>query len=144
MTKKSPCLPLLFGLCLTLALCTAHPTRGETETPAPPNPAVHETVLPAAAGASRIYIDPQTGEIDTPPPADVPDGQVLVLTPDLQNASSTSSEGLVVQPNTGPAGGIMVDLQGRFQNVTTVTIGSDGKPVFQSVTSGSQLLANPR
>jgi hypothetical protein len=74
----------------------------------------------------------------------VPDGQVLVLTPDLQNASSTSSEGLVVQPNTDPAGGIMVDLQGRFQNVTTVTIGSDGKPVFQSVTSGSQPLANPR
>jgi hypothetical protein len=51
---------------------------------------------------------------------------LLQLSPQLQNALSTSHDGLVEVPSPLPGGGIRVDLQGRFQNPLFVTIDADG------------------
>jgi hypothetical protein len=71
-----------------------------------------------------IYIDPQTGAIrNTPTPGTVP----VQLTPQLQNALSTSHQGLTESPNPVPGGGVKVDLQGRFQSPLVATIDANGK-----------------
>ena len=68
-----------------------------------------------------IYIDPQTGAIlNEPAPGTVP----FQVTPELQNALSTSHQGLVETPTAG--GGVKVDLQGRFQSPLAATIDANG------------------
>jgi len=46
-------------------------------------------------------------------------------------ATSTSSEGLVEQPSPGSAGGVMVDLQGRFKQAATATVGDSDSVVVE-------------
>ena len=75
-----------------------------------------------------IYIDPQTGAfLKEPAPGHVP----FELSPQLQNALSTSHEGLVEVPNSVPGGGVKVDLQGRFQSPMLGTIEANGKVKMQ-------------
>ena len=75
-----------------------------------------------------IYIDPQTGAIlREPAPGTVP----LQLTPQLLNALSTSHQGLVEAPSAVAGGGVMLDLQGRFQSPLFVTIDANGKVKMQ-------------
>jgi hypothetical protein len=75
-----------------------------------------------------IHIDPKTGALlKEPAPGTVP----LQLTPQLQNALSTSHEGLVETPSSVPGGGVKLDLQGRFQSPLFVTIDADGKVKMQ-------------
>lgn len=70
-----------------------------------------------------IYIDPQTGALRRDPaPGTVP----LQVTPQLQDALSTSDAGLVPVPSPVPGGGMMVDLQGRFQSPLIATIDANG------------------
>ena len=77
-----------------------------------------------AAPGIKVYVDPSTGKIsDTPPPGQ----QGLTLSPAEQNAFSRSSQGLVEVPNSGPAGGMKVNLQGRFKSPLVATVGPDGK-----------------
>ena len=84
--------------------------------------------IPGGASGMMIYIDPQTGAIlKEPAPGTVP----LQLTPELQNALSTSHQGLVETPSSVPGGGVKVDLQGRFQSPLVVTIDADGKVKMQ-------------
>lgn len=52
--------------------------------------------------------------------------------PRLAASSSTSSDGLKETPL--PGGGVMVDLEGRFQSVAIATVGPDGKIGFTCVT----------
>jgi hypothetical protein len=42
-------------------------------------------------------------------------------------ALSTSAEGLVAEPSPVPGGGMMIDLQGRFQNAATATVDDSGQ-----------------
>jgi hypothetical protein len=71
-----------------------------------------------------IYIDPQTGAIlKEPAPGTVP----LQLTPQLQNAFSTTHHGLAEVLMTAPGGGVKVDLQGRFQSPLFATVDANGK-----------------
>lgn len=84
--------------------------------------------VPEGASGMIIYIDPQTGAILSEP---APGTEPLRLTPQEQNAFSTSQEGLVQVPNSGPGGGVKVDLQGRFQSPLVGTIGADGKLKIQ-------------
>lgn len=84
--------------------------------------------VPEAAPGLRIHIDPKTGAIlREPAPGTVP----LLLTPQEQNALSTSHEGLVQVPSQVPGGGVKLDLQGRFQSPLIGTIGADGKVKLQ-------------
>jgi hypothetical protein len=84
--------------------------------------------VPAGASGMRVYIDPQTGAIlSEPAPGTVP----LQLTPQEQNSFSTSSQGLVQVPSSVPGGGVILDLQGRFQSPLIVTIDANGKTKMQ-------------
>jgi hypothetical protein len=91
-------------------------------------PAKTPDAVPGRAPGMMIHIDPTTGAIlKEPAPGTVP----LQLTPQLQNALSTSHQGLVETPGTVPGGGVKVDLQGRFQSPLVVTIDADGKVKMQ-------------
>ena len=93
-----------------------------------PPPAEKPVAVPGGAAGMTIYIDPQTGAIlKEPAPGAVP----LQLTRELQEALSTSHQGLVEVPSPVPGGGVMVDLQGRFQSPLFVTIDADGKVKLQ-------------
>ncbi len=70
-------------------------------------------------GALRAHIDPATGKFTTPPP-----GTAVTALPE---ALETSGEGLVEEPGTSPAGGVTVNLRGRFRSMATATVGADGK-----------------
>ncbi len=71
----------------------------------------------------RVYIDPNTGEIQEPP-AGAPTAET---TESLEKAFSTSSEGLVETPSPVPGGGVILDLQGRFRSPLVATQDADGK-----------------
>ncbi|MCB1540519.1 MAG: hypothetical protein KDJ25_06610 [Rhodoblastus sp.] len=78
----------------------------------------------AAVGGMKIYVDPATGQVTHSPPPNQP---ALTLTPAEQNAFSRSSQGLLEVPSSGPAGGVKVNLQGRFQSPLIATVGPDGR-----------------
>jgi len=78
----------------------------------------------------RVYIDPATGRFLDHPVG----GGALQLTPELQNAVSTSGAGLQEVP--APGGGMMVDLQGRFQNVMSASEMANGKLNAPCLTGG--------
>jgi hypothetical protein len=80
---------------------------------------------PAGTAAMRAYIDPETGELTT---GIEPTESVLSLNPDLQNALSQDSEGLV--PEYHADGSVSLDLQGRFQSASIARIGKDGKVII--------------
>jgi hypothetical protein len=83
---------------------------------------IHDT---QSAAGMRVYRDPVTGELLSSPPAGTTEPGVPK---DLADQLSTSSEGLVARP--APGGGVMVDLQGRFQHTATVTTDADGQRVI--------------
>ncbi|OFV88170.1 MAG: hypothetical protein A3J75_08700 [Acidobacteria bacterium RBG_16_68_9] len=69
----------------------------------------------------RVYVNPETGAIEAPPPGWGSPGAAAAA-----RGPSTSSEGLVVVEGPTEASGVMVDLQGRFQSTMRVQIGPDG------------------
>lgn len=75
------------------------------------------TAQQAPPGAERAG-DPLT---DVAPPSNAE----IMSNPYLRNALSRSSEGLVFRRS--PGGGVVVDLQGRFQNISVARIGADGE-----------------
>ena len=90
---------------------------------APPSAAAPAAV-PQGGARMTVHVDPKTGAIlKEAAPGTVP----LTLSPQEQNAMSTSHEGLVQVPSAVPGGGVKVDLQGRFQSPLVGTIGPDGK-----------------
>ncbi len=97
-----------------------------------PQPANSEPP-PAGAGASvprppdglTVHVDPKTGEfVSRPAPGTPP----LSLTPEEQNAFSTSHQGLTEVPVAKPGGGYKLNLKGRFQSPQAVTTGGGTGP----------------
>jgi hypothetical protein len=92
-------------------------------TPATEGPAEKTAGVPEGPASMRVYIDPQTGKIGTPPaggpPAQVPP------------SFSTSHKGLVETPSPTPGGGTMVDLRGRFRSPLIATQDSEGNLSIQ-------------
>ena len=78
----------------------------------------------AAVGGMKVYVDPTTGQITHSPPPSQPS---MTLSPAEQNAFSRSSQGLVEVPSSGSAGGVKVNLQGRFQSPLIATVGPYGR-----------------
>jgi hypothetical protein len=74
-----------------------------------------------APSRGGIFRDPQTGLLSMIGP----DNSIIPLSPELQNALSTSHEGLVEEQ--APGGGVIVNLQGRFQSLMVATQGTDNK-----------------
>ncbi len=86
-------------------------------------------IADATSGAQtegyRVYIDTATGSITDQPTGNEP----IILDKKMQNALSTSSEGLREEPSPVAGGGTMIRLEGRFQNTSLATVGADGKIV---------------
>jgi len=129
---------LAAGACFAVTAQLASPGEsqpalsGQTQTGSgasvPQPPAEKPAAVPGGASGMRIYSDPRTGAIlQEPAPGTVP----LQLTPQLQNAFSTSHQGLVEVPSSVPGGGVQVDLQGRFQSPLFTTIDANGKVKIQ-------------
>ncbi len=94
--------------------------------------------LPVVAGGDRLHNEPAS-------PAAVPAfaaGQILNLDPDgkftpaqhaadvqliLGDVASQSQEGLVEEKSPVQGGGVMVNLQGRFQNAMTMSVDANGQ-----------------
>jgi hypothetical protein len=72
----------------------------------------------AGSAGMRIYRDPATGEFTSPPPG--------VGMPRATRALGTSTEGLVETPGTSDAGGVTIDLRGRFQSALSATMDATG------------------
>lgn len=107
---------------------TSGQTQAGSGTIAPQPPVENPAVLPEGTSGLRVHIDPKTGAIlREPAPGTVP----LRLTPQEQNALSTSHQGLVEVPNPLPGGGVKLDLQGRFQSPLIGTIDANGKVKMQ-------------
>lgn len=112
---------------LTLAVLSVLIACGaDTSTPGPertlePGDA-EATSAPKVSAAQRIYIDPETGEVTTPPPrkrGEEPDPS--------SSAFSTSHEGLVETPSPVPGGGTKIDLKGRFRSPLSATVDDHGQ-----------------
>jgi len=69
-----------------------------------------------------VHLDPVTGEFTSTPQRPLP----LTSAETLQNAPLTSSQGLTEEFSPVRDGGIMVDLQGRFQNVFVAAFDDSG------------------
>jgi hypothetical protein len=88
---------------------------GGDETPGRPEGLVGEAVTqpaPSSQPAMVTHIDPVTGE-PTSPPAGGEGAQ-------LGDVIDTSDEGLVEKPSPVEGGGMMIELDGRFQNTVVV------------------------
>lgn len=98
---------------LGIARATAGPAaQGDAQRPA---------VTSTAESASRVYIDPKTRKLGGPPPGTKPPGLSIAE----QNKLSRADTGL--KKRLLPNGTSLVNLQGRFQNMSVVTMTPDGK-----------------
>ena len=79
-----------------------------------------QTAELASSARREVYLDPVTGQFGAPPPGTK--RPAPVLSPEEENALSSSSEGLVQTPLMGPRGGVKIDLQGRFRSEVVATI----------------------
>jgi hypothetical protein len=70
--------------------------------------------------AVRVFIDPETGELGGPPGVEPPGLSIAT-----QNRLSRSSHGL--QTRALPDGTVLLNLQGRFHNMSVVTLDEDGE-----------------
>ena len=75
-----------------------------------------------------VYIDRQTGALL---PGPTPDTVPLQLPPEMQNALSTSDQGLVEVQSSEPGGGVKVYLHGRFQSPLFAITDANGKVKIQ-------------
>jgi hypothetical protein len=72
----------------------------------------------ANAAGMRVYRDPATGAFTAPPP-----GTALPPSP---RSLDTSAQGLVETPGTSAAGGVTINLGGRFQSAVSATADNAG------------------
>lgn len=84
---------------------------------------VNNSASETTDGGYVIHLDPATGKTAAASPATVP----VSLDRKTREALNTSFEGLEVVPNPAKAGGVMVNLQGRFQHAYVAVIDDQGK-----------------
>jgi hypothetical protein len=80
-----------------------------------------------------VHIDPKTGEIIIPPARALPGS---VAQPPVDAAKKPLAEPRET-PSPVPGGGVMIDLDERFQTPLSATIDTDGKVRFQHKQTGS-------
>ena len=122
----------MFGMLVVLGLAGDR-HQGESSSSCP---ALVPSTLPAcdikatpAEARQKVSVDPATGQIIPASPQARP-----VLSPNEQNAISTSGDGLREEPGKTRAGGVKVHLQGRFRSSVVATLGVDGRPITHCVT----------
>jgi len=111
-------LPALLFCCIGTAAVRADPVADSAEPP---------PVTNAGIAAGRVFLDPQTGE-PGPPPDTRPSGAGIPasrLSAEMRQKLDRSGEGL--HARTLPDGTLLMDLQGRFQNFSAVTLDGHGE-----------------
>ena len=106
---------LLFNL-LVLTVARAEPSAGEAGADQAEQTLV---VVDTGRKAGRVFLDPETGRPGPPPQA-----RRAELSVASRQRLNRSSQGL--QPQTLPDGTLLVNLQGRFQNMSVVTLDHNG------------------
>ncbi len=86
--------------------------------------------VPASAGddaaAMRVYRDPVTGEF-TGPPSDAGRSDALSAAAAARTGAPESAPSeLVEEPGASAAGGVTMDLRGRFRSDETATVDANG------------------
>jgi len=108
---------ILFGGSVVLAVVAAALLWGSFSND---NPEGETATLPVPSSSMVTHIDPVTGEpISSPAPGQSP----ATVQPD--GSLSHSTEGLVEEESSAPGGGVIMDLQGRFQNQAIAVADSD-------------------
>jgi hypothetical protein len=90
-----------------------------------PAPAVPASKHEPAAGM-RVYVDPETGEFRPPPPDLLPQ-----LLPDAAPDAAPPVQVIPEVPGTTRAGGVKLDLGGRFQAAVVAKSGPGGSVTTQ-------------
>lgn len=77
----------------------------------------------------RVYRDPATGEFTGPP--DTPSTDTEAAAPEAAaraRALPSAPSELIEEPGTSAAGGVTLDLEGRFRSEESATIDAAGTP----------------
>jgi hypothetical protein len=114
---------LLAALCAVTAQSPFDTDQGPGTSLSADTPAsVSQDLTTRGIGGMKAYRDPVTGERAGPPP-----GAVAPSGPEALGSSLSRSEvGLEAVPTGTPAGGIRVDLKGRFRSSLVATKRPDG------------------
>ena len=113
---------VLLAVLLAVATQSARksdPKTGESASIGTP-PLTSQDEFPAGVGGMKAYRDPVTGERVGPPP------RAVHPSAPQPSALSRSHTGLEVVPTGTAAGGVRVDLQGRFRSSVVATKRPDG------------------
>jgi len=81
------------------------------------------------AAGMRIYVDPTTGQIGTPPPGTISGARAA--------QGGGAAGGLTEVPSPADGGGVMVDLQGRFRSTIKAAREPDGSVSTGCTVSGA-------
>lgn len=129
---------LLAAFVVSLGLPADTPTTSEV---APTIRNQESTATPEASAGYVVHIDEAGNIVESGEPI-APEA----MTKDLTDALNQSSAGLVQQASPVPGGGVMVNLQGRFQSGFVATVGADGSLDAPCVTdpAAAALVGPPR
>lgn len=84
----------------------------------------------------QVYRDPKTGRFGPPPPGVLP---APALSAAEARMLDRSDQGL--QSRVLPGGGVVMDLQGRYQSMAVATVGSDGQAAVNCAVTPEQALS---
>ena len=115
--KSSTILLVLLGAALVPA-----PALLGCEPPEAPPPAAAAPAPTTRPAGLLAFVDPVTGKLFEPPPADV---EEMLRSASFRAAVSTSHDGLTEVKR--PTGGYGLNLQGRFRSAVVAVVGPDGK-----------------
>lgn len=94
-----------------------------------PVSAADDTAAGQSGAAMRMYRDPDSGRIGAPPAAAFVGG--------AEPAQPNAAEDLASEPVTAPAGGVKVNLRGRFQAAVQRHVGVSGPAAHSCVQAGA-------
>ncbi len=121
---NKPALLLLLAATAALTVVLAASPASTPEPVTPEAPATAE--IPPAAGAAvsslAVAMDPATGRLMPATAEQLAD----LLSEDMRKALSTSGADLFEEASPTPGGGVMIDLQGRFQSAQWARRAADG------------------
>lgn len=92
--------------------------------------------------ASAVVVDPESGEILEP--SQLPRSLVPAAALQATDPMSSSSGGLVERPVASKAGGVMVDLQGRFRSRVSAVVSPEGDVSIERESGDAQAKPDER
>ncbi len=88
-------------------------------------PKTTHTTVPKGAGSQKAYLDPETGELISPP--EDKDSEAEQTEAKLPSANADAEEEIVEEKSPVPDGGVMIDLKERFRKPSDATVDKNDK-----------------